>query len=218
MLRRIVGTNKGLFKIIIMALLGLIIAFDLVVTLGSNGNNAAFNTGNFLSFIIFGGLLGMLLYCVIANEDGYAKWLGVAYLIYIVISKLLAVAQPFYAFYDGNSSLSIAGAVFRLLAGFVLVAIVVVETIRIQKGRNLELVFDILVLSYIALMLLDWFLCLAYYSQVNSNWKTIMASFSDYLFVPCLMAIGYLYLTTRTTPVMKDVDYDDDAIVDEEEK
>ncbi len=218
MLRRIVGTNKGLFKIIIMALLGLIIAFDLVITLGSNGNNAASNTGNFLSFVIFGGLLGMLLYCVIANEDNYAKWLGVAYLIYIVISKLLVVAQPFNAFYDGNSSLSIAGAVFRLLAGFVLVAIVVVETIRIQKGRNLERVFDILVLSYIALLLIDWFICLAYFAQVNANWKGVMASFSDYLFVPCLMTIGYLYLTTKVSPVIKEKDIVDEPIVDEEEK
>ena len=215
MLRNLVGKNKGLFKIIMMALISVIIVFELIETLGSNTGNAAFNTGNFLGFVIYGGLLGVLLYCLIAS-DKHTKWIATVCLSYVVISTVLGIPSPFRAFYDGNNSINIASAVFSMLAIFSLIAIITLEVIRVLRKKSFELVFDILVIAYIAFLLLAWGLLLAYYAQVNVTWVSIMGTFSAFIFIPCLTVIGYLYMTTKVAPTIRaDEELDEDEIIED---
>ncbi len=68
MLTRLVKNNFGLFEYVLMGLLGFIILFTGITTFGSLNNFVAGNFGRIFWFIIYIGLIGILLYCIASNK------------------------------------------------------------------------------------------------------------------------------------------------------
>ena len=191
MITRIVKNNVELFEYVLMGLLGFIILFTGITTFGSFSNFAAGNIGRMLWFIIYIGLIGILLYCIAANKTDYTKFLAKAYLAYYAISTMLSVSGPFYAYYEENTALRVAEAVFMMLAIFAFIALVVIGVIIKIKGAKLEFVFDILALCYLALEILVWILALCVDAKAKTGWAAAMNEFTDHLLIPCSVVLGY---------------------------
>ncbi len=199
MINNFISKNKNIFKFVIMGLIGLIILFEFISLFGSFGSNAGANAGSFFSFFFFVTLLGLLLVCMIINKEEYAKFLGISYLTYFIISTLLNFGSPFYAFYDGSDGVYVAAATFKMIGGVVFVAIVVMVLIQaLSKITFPSLVLDILFFAYIGCQIMCWILFLARYADINADWTSFMSLFENYLFMPCLAVIGYFYMKADT--------------------
>ena len=207
MITRFIKNNVGVFEYVLMGLLGFIILFTGITTFGSFGNFTAGNFGRIFWFILYIGLIGILLYCIASNRKEYTKFLAFAYLAYYAISTMLSVSGPFWAFYDGNLGVRVAEAVFTMLAIFVFIAIVVIGVIQKLSGAKLQFVFDILALCYLALELIIWILALCVDSKTNAGWVAAMDEFTSHIFIPCSVVLGYYLYQIKYVSTPQDEEY-----------
>ena len=216
MLRGFVGRNKGLLKLITIVLLSLAIVFELVQELGSHSTNAIINTANLLNFVVNGGILAVLLYCVIAN-DKHTRWVAMVCIAYIVLVTVTGIGSAFIGF-TSQSSIFVALSVFRFLFAAVLIAIIVIEVIRVLKCKSFELAFDILVIAFLLFSIVICCLQMAYLKQLNERWFHYFGAIANFIIVPYLVAIGYLSMTSNSKPVVKNAVEDDEVIIDKDEE
>ena len=207
MLTRLVKNNIGLFEYVLMGLLGFIILFTGITTFGSLGGFTAGNFGRILWFIIYIGLIGILLYCIASNRKEYTKFLAKAYLAYYAISTMLSISNPFLAFYEQNSALRVAEAVFVMLAIFVFIALVILGIIIKIKGANLQFVFDVLALCFLALEFIIWILALCVDAKVKTGWTTAMGEFISHLLMPWTVVVGYYLYQIKYVNTPQDEEY-----------
>jgi len=216
MLRGFVGRNKGLFKLVTMVLLSLAIVFVLVQELGSHSTSAIINTANLLNFVVNGGILGVLLYCVITN-DKHTRWVATVCIAYIVLVTVIGISNAFYGF-TSQSSIYVALSAFRFFFALVMIAIIVLEVIRVLKGKSFELAFDILVIAFLLFSIVICCLQMAYLKQLNERWFHYFGAIANFIIVPYLVAIGYLSMTSDSKPVVKNAVEDDEVIIDKDEE
>ena len=207
MLTRLVKNNFGLFEYVLMGLLGFIILFTGITTFGSFDDFSAGNFGRILWFIIYIGLIGILLYCIASNKKEYIKFLANAYLAYYAISTMLSISNPFFAFYDRNSALRVAEAVFVMLAIFVFITLVILGIIIKIKGANLQFVFDVLALCYLALEFIIWILALCVDAKAKTGWTTAMGEFTSHLLIPWSVVVGYYLYQIKYVNTPQDEEY-----------
>ncbi len=207
MITRIVKNNVGLFEYVLMGLLGFIILFTGIVTFGSFGGFTSGNIGSLLWFIVYVGLIGILLYCIAANRTEYTKFLAKAYLAYYAISTILIVSNPFYAYYEENSALRVSEAVFMMFAIFAFIALVVIGIIIKIKGAKLEFVFDILAICYLAFEVIVWILALCVDAKAKTGWAAAMNEFTNHLLIPWSVVIGYYLYQIKFVNAPQDEEY-----------
>lgn len=197
MINGFVSKNKELVKYIIIGLIGLIILLDFIALFGSFSNNAGSNAGVFFYFIVKVALLGLLVVCILTEKHDYAKFLGIAYLTYYVISMLLSIDVPFYEFYDGNSGAGITAGVFEMIAMFTYLGVVVMLVLEALGKHKFGMELDIVIFAFLGLMFLTMIVKMAAYGKANYGWASYMRLFSRYLFMPALACLGYFYLTAK---------------------
>lgn len=212
MIKSFIRKNESIFRICLMALIGLIIAFNFISIFGNYSNNAGSNFGLTLDFVVYNGLLGLLLFCIITKKDEFTSFLGFAYLTYYVISTLLNVDSPFYSFYDGAHGTVIARAIFNMFALFTFVAIVVLAIIEKTKNREFKIankisIIDILALCYLFFMLMVFIMEMCVYGVFKYGWTSIMGSFNSRLFMPMLVVLGYYMYQLRFVDAPQDETY-----------
>ena len=220
MLRGFVGRNKGLFKLVTMVLLSLAIVFELIQELGSHSTSAIINTANLLNFVVNGGLLAVLLYCVITN-DKHTRWVAMVCIAYIVLVTVTGIGNAFYGF-TSQSSIYVAMSAFKFFFAVVMIAIIVLEVIRVLKGKSFELAFDIMVIALLLFSIVICCLQMAYLKQLNERWIHYFGAISNFIVVPYLVAIGYLSMTSNSKPAAKKVKKeeieDDEIIIDADDE
>ena len=206
MLSNFVSKYRLLTKLIIMVLIGLIVIFDFITLFGSYSNQAGSNAGVTFNFIASAALLGLLLFCMLSNKTEYAKSLGIIYLAYYVISTILSVGNPFYSFYEGNHGTFVAASTFVMLANTCLVAVVVLALLTFLNGKSFGMVLDIILLAFLFFSFMSFIMYMAAYGNAKYGWTSFMNVVVSRMFKPCLVVLGYLYLTTKGSTPRQDED------------
>ena len=192
-----------------MALIGVIMLFNFIALIGSYTNAASDNFARTIDFLVYNGLLGLLLFCILSNKDDFTRALSLVFLTYVVMSKLLSIETPFWYFYDGAHGTLISEYVFSLVSIVAFVAFVVLSIIEEFKGKTFNitqklLLTDLLAFIYIGFEILAWCLGLAYYSVFNAGWVAYMNITTSCIFIPCLIALGYFMYRVRFVEAPQD--------------
>ena len=194
MLGSFVNKNKGTTRFIIIALISAILLFDFIVLIGSYGDSNSYNAAITFNYVAYAAILGVLLYCMIANKSDTARLLGVLYIAFYVIESMLSIGSPFAAFYKGNHGTFIAAAAFEILANISILGILVFGIIEYLNGKTFNLVVEILVLAFLGFCFMTFVMQMAAYAVAKYDWTAFMASFTGFILMPALATFGYLYL------------------------
>lgn len=197
MLGNFVNKNRATAKLIIIGLISALLLFDFIRMIGSYGQSGGVNAAITFNFVAYATVLGVLLFCILANKSDSARLLGVLYLAFYVISALLSIGSPFAQFYKGNHGTFIAAATFEILANIAIVGVLVFGIIEYLNGKTFDFIVEILVLAFLGFSFLTFVMDMAAYTVAKYGWTTYMSAVSGYVLMPALVAFGYLYLHGR---------------------
>ena len=211
MIKSFIKSNYSIFRIVLMALIGVIFLFNFISLFGNYSDSASTNFGITVSFVVFNGLLAILLYCILSNKDQYTQFLGFVLLAYYVISTLLNLDSPFYSFYDGAHGTVVARAVFQIFQLLAFLSFVVIAIIEKINRTELKIgkisILDILALAYLFFSLMVFIMEMCVYGVFDYKWTSFMSSFVNRLFMPCLIVLGYYMFQIKFLDAPQDEEY-----------
>ena len=196
MVRSFIEKNEKIFKWVLIGLLCALILFDFVLVIaGVIMLDFWGGTAQFINFILFASLFGLLLFALFAKKTNLARLVGTILLSYWVVSKLLSVGSPFADMAIGTDPfLTIMGSMFELFANFAAVGVVVFYILGAMFGKEFKIVIDILLLAFLGLNVLAFTFNFIDVCVQGFFIPQLMNCLITDLVFPALAVIGFIYL------------------------